>query len=55
MKTSTKIKTRSNAPSVIVKDETEYSIPWKPVNIIAKTIVKIKPYNAPLLLPCIRE
>ena len=38
-----------------MNDETEYSIPWKAVNITAKIIVKTKPYNAPLLLPCIKE
>jgi len=38
-----------------VNDETEYSIPWKAVNMIAKIIVNTKPYNDPLLLPCIKE
>ena len=38
-----------------MKDETEYSTPWKPVNIIADITVKIKPYKAPDLFPCIKE
>jgi hypothetical protein len=43
------------APSDIVKDDTEYSIPWQAVNTIASITVKTKPYKAPLLLPCISE
>jgi hypothetical protein len=38
-----------------VKEETEYSTPWKPVKITAKIIVNTKPYKAPLLFPCIKE
>jgi len=38
-----------------VKDETEYSTPWKAVNITAKIIVNTKPYKDPLLFPCINE
>jgi hypothetical protein len=38
-----------------VKEETEYSIPWKPVNITANNIVATEPYNAPFLSPCIKE
>jgi hypothetical protein len=38
-----------------VKEDTEYSTPWKNVNIIANTIVTTVPYNAPFLLPCINE
>lgn len=39
----------------MVKEETVYSIPWKPVKISAKIIVATKPYKAPLLFPCIIE
>ena len=39
----------------MVKDETEYSTPWKTVNITANIIVNTKPYNDPLLFPCIKE
>lgn len=38
-----------------MKEETVYSIAWKPVKITAKITVHAKPYKAPLLLPCIRE
>jgi hypothetical protein len=34
-----------------VKDDTEYSIPWKTVNIAANKTVAIEPYNAPFLSP----
>jgi len=37
-----------------VKEETEYSIPWHAVNIIANKIVHTKPYKAPLLFPWIK-
>ena len=50
-----KKKHEPNAPSLIVKEETEYSIAWKPVNILAKTTVAIEPYNDPSLLPLIKE
>jgi hypothetical protein len=42
------------APSLIVKEDTLYSIPWKPVKIIANNIVAIDPYKAPFLSPCIK-
>ena len=42
-------------PSLIVKDETLYSIPWKPVKITANNIVAIEPYKAPFLFPWIKE
>jgi hypothetical protein len=38
-----------------VKDDTLYSKPWNPVNIIAKSTVAIEPYKAPLLLPWMKE
>lgn len=38
-----------------MKEETEYSTPWKPVKINAKIIVNSSPYKAPLLFPCIKE
>jgi hypothetical protein len=38
-----------------VKDDTVYSTPWNPVNIIANIIVNTKPYKLPFLLPCINE
>ena len=38
-----------------MKEETVYSIPWHTVNITAKIIVAIKPYNTPGLFPCINE
>lgn len=38
-----------------MKEDTEYSIPWKAVNTIAKITVKTIPYKAPLLFPCIKE
>jgi hypothetical protein len=38
-----------------VKEDTEYSIPWNTVNIIANNIVAIEPYKAPFLSPCIKE
>jgi hypothetical protein len=38
-----------------VKEETEYSTPWKNVNTIANIIVTTVPYKAPFLLPCINE
>lgn len=43
------------APSLIVKDETLYSTPWKTVNIIANNTVAIDPYKAPFLSPYIKE
>jgi hypothetical protein len=42
-------------PSLIVKEDTLYSITWKPVKTIAKITVKIDPYKAPALFPCIKE
>jgi len=39
----------------MVKEETVYSIPWKPVNITAKNTVATNPYKVPLLFPCIKE
>lgn len=44
-----------NAPSVNVKEETVYSIPWKAVNTKANNIVNIAPYSAAFLFPCIKE
>ena len=38
-----------------MKDDTEYSTPWKKVNITANIIVTAVPYKAPFLLPCIKE
>jgi hypothetical protein len=38
-----------------VKEDTEYSTPWKKVNIKANIIVTTVPYKAPFLLPCIKE
>ena len=38
-----------------MKDETLYSIPWKPVKITANNMVAIEPYKAPFLLPWIKE
>jgi hypothetical protein len=38
-----------------VKEDTEYSTPWKKVNITANIIVTNVPYKAPFLLPCINE
>jgi len=55
MKTSRKKKDVPKILSLIVNDATLYSIPWKPVNIIANNIVKIEPYKAPILPPCIKE
>jgi hypothetical protein len=43
------------APSLIVKDDTPYSKPWKPVNITANNTVATEPYNAPILSPWINE
>jgi hypothetical protein len=43
------------APSLIVKDDTLYSTPWKTVNINANAIVATEPYKAPFLSPCIKE
>jgi hypothetical protein len=43
------------APSLIVKDETLYSTPWKTVNTKAKLIVASEPYKAPTLSPLIKE
>jgi hypothetical protein len=42
------------APSLIVKEDTLYSKPWKPVNIAANKIVATEPYKAAVLLPCIK-
>jgi hypothetical protein len=42
-------------PSLIVNDDTLYSIPWKQVNITANITVAIDPYNAPFLSPAIKE
>ena len=39
----------------MVKEDTVYSIPWKPVNRIAKIKVAINPYKLPFLLPWIIE
>ena len=50
-----KQKHEPKAPSLIVNEETEYSTPWKPVNINANTIVNNAPYKAPFLFPCIKE
>jgi hypothetical protein len=55
MKTRTKKKHVPKAPSLIVKDETSYSIPWKIVNIIANNTVAIDPYKVPFLPPYIKE
>ena len=38
-----------------MKEDTEYSTPWKKVNITANIIVTAVPYKAPFLLPCIKE
>jgi len=38
-----------------VKEETVYSIPWKPVNTIANNTVATSPYKEPPLFPCIKE
>ena len=40
-----------NAPSLIVNEDTLYSIPWKIVNINANNTVAIDPYKAPFLSP----
>ena len=53
MKTGTKKKQVPKTPSLIVKEDTLYSIPWKPVKIIANKIVNNEPYKAPSLLPWI--
>ena len=44
-----KKKDAPNTPSLIVKDDTLYSIYWKIVNIIANSIVYNEPYNVPPL------
>ena len=38
-----------------MKEETEYSTPWKNVNITANNTVATEPYKAPFLSPCIKE
>jgi len=38
-----------------VKDETEYSTPWKAVNITANVVVNTKAYSDALLFPWINE
>jgi len=55
VKTSTKKKHEPKVPSLIVKDETLYSNPWKPVKIRAKITVAIEPYRDPFLSPLIKE
>jgi hypothetical protein len=55
METCSKKKHVPKAPSLIVKDETLYSTPWKTVNIIANNTVAIDPYKAPFLSPYIKE
>lgn len=44
-----------NTPSLIVNEETLYSIPWKQVKTNANITVKIVPNIAPFLSPLIKE
>ena len=44
-----------NTLSLMVKEETLYSMPWNIVNTTAKKIVAINPYNVPALFPWIKE
>ncbi len=39
----------------MVKEETEYSTPWKAVKTTASKTVASRPYKVPLLFPCIKE
>jgi hypothetical protein len=50
-----KKKHEPKAPSLIVKDDTVYSIPCKRVKIIAKIIVITEPYNIPALFLNMKE